>query len=158
MTVQLSDERTDRRPGPLPTLGPVGLADLPPTETGPIHSRPDPLLSSIRYWFTLVVCLSLPFITYVLCSKGGFDLTIVTYPVLAVAMAAAVAISWTRSELGRRIREVTALRLLPVQAIPVAGFLLWRFGASGFYRLIPLLAVTCVFVATVSPLRKPASR
>ena len=158
MTVQLKEQRPERTPGPLPTLGPVELLDLASTGAGQDHAGPDPLLLRVRNWFSLAVCVSLPFITYVLCSQAGFDLAIVTYPVLAVAMAAAVVVTWTARERGPRPHEFKELRMLAVQAIPVAGFLLWRFGSSGFYRLIPLFTVTWVFVATVSPLRRPASR
>jgi hypothetical protein len=158
MTVQLQERTTERTPGPLPTLGPVERGDRAPTGAGQKHAGPDPLLLNIRNWFSLAVCVSLPFIAYVLCSKAGFDLTVVTYPVLVVAMAAAVVVSWTAGERGHRMHEAKALRMLAVQAIPVAGFLLWRFGATGSYRLIPLFAVSWVFVATVSPLRQSTSR
>jgi hypothetical protein len=158
MTVQMLDEKSGRRPGPLPTLGPIGLVDDTPDEAGRPGAGLEHFLGRLQVWFALVLSVSLPFIVYVLCSKGGFDLTVVTYPVLGAAMATVTAIGWTRSELGGRVRDVAPLRWLAVQSIPVAGFLLWRFGASGFYRSIPLIAVTWVFVATVNPLRTPAPR
>jgi hypothetical protein len=158
MTVQLRDERTERLPGPLPTLGTVGQVEGKPSESMSPDEGLEHLLGHLQIWFALVLSVSLPFIVYVLCSKGGFDLTIVTYPVLAVSMAAVTAIRCTSSGLSDRLCGIAALRWLPVQSIPVAGFLIWRFGVSSFYWLIPLFAVTSVFAATTHHPLTRASR
>jgi hypothetical protein len=159
MTLRLEEQRTHLRPGPLPTVGPIGsLTDQSKVGTEPKNANLESLLGRLEKWFALVLAVSVPFIAYVLSWKGGFDLTYVTYPVLLTAMALASAVCYTSSEWAHRVRSVSTSRWLPIQSLPIAGFVLWRFGTAGLYRLIPLAAVTWVFVGIINPLRTPASR
>jgi cellulose synthase/poly-beta-1,6-N-acetylglucosamine synthase-like glycosyltransferase len=55
------------------------------------------LRSPIQILFTTALLLSLPFIIYVAVWYAGFDLTKVTYPLMAAALAFTAAIIWTES-------------------------------------------------------------
>ena len=53
--------------------------------------------SPLQVCFTFAVLLSLPFIVYVLTWYAGFDLTTVTYPLMAAALAGTAAALWIES-------------------------------------------------------------
>jgi cellulose synthase/poly-beta-1,6-N-acetylglucosamine synthase-like glycosyltransferase len=53
--------------------------------------------SPLQVGFTLALLLSLPFIVYVLVWWAGFDLTTVTYPLMAAALAGTAAALWIES-------------------------------------------------------------
>ena len=55
------------------------------------------LRSPIQILFTTALLLSLPFIIYVAVWYAGFDLTKVTYPLMAAALAFTAAVIWTES-------------------------------------------------------------
>ena len=55
------------------------------------------LRSPLQIGFTFAVLLSLPFIIYVLTWYAGFDLTTVTYPLMAAALAGTAAALWIES-------------------------------------------------------------
>jgi len=156
MALQLEERRTPREPGPLPTFGQSGrsVGALGAPDAAGLEA----ILGRLEVWFAVVIAVSLPFIGYVLCFKAGFDLTYLTYPLLLVAMVVVTAMSWSGSGIAGRFGGLTTLRWLPVQSLPIAGFVMWRFGIGGLYRLIPLAAAAWVFVAIVSPLRRSAPR
>ncbi len=55
------------------------------------------LRSPLQVAFTLALLLSLPFIVYVLVWDAGYDLTNVTYPLMALALAGTAAALWAES-------------------------------------------------------------
>ena len=55
------------------------------------------LRSPLQIGFTTALLLSLPFIVYVLAWYAGFDLTAVTYPLMAAALALTAATIWAES-------------------------------------------------------------
>ncbi|MGD0376514.1 MAG: glycosyltransferase [Streptosporangiaceae bacterium] len=55
------------------------------------------LRSPLEVVFTMAVLLSLPFIVYVMVWYAGFDLTAVTYPLMAAALACTAAALWMES-------------------------------------------------------------
>jgi cellulose synthase/poly-beta-1,6-N-acetylglucosamine synthase-like glycosyltransferase/GGDEF domain-containing protein len=67
------------------------------------------LRSPLQIGFTLVVLLSVPFLVYALVWYGGFDLTTVTYPLMAVALAGTAAAVWMESFRALGAVEVPAL-------------------------------------------------
>ncbi len=55
------------------------------------------LRSPLQVSFTIALLLSLPFIVYVLTWYAGFDLTTITYPLMAAALAGTAAALWIES-------------------------------------------------------------
>ena len=55
------------------------------------------LRSPLQVGFTVALLLSLPFIVYILTWYAGFDLTTVTYPLMAAALAGTAAALWIES-------------------------------------------------------------
>jgi cellulose synthase/poly-beta-1,6-N-acetylglucosamine synthase-like glycosyltransferase len=85
-------------------LVPVGYGPALATITVKPIAKRDRLLSLIerlrspmQIAFTLTVLLSLPFIIYVIIFDAGFDLTTVTYPLMAAALAVTAAALWVES-------------------------------------------------------------
>jgi cellulose synthase/poly-beta-1,6-N-acetylglucosamine synthase-like glycosyltransferase len=70
----------------------------------------DRLRSPLQIAFTMALLISLPFIVYVAAWDRGFDLTIVTYPAVAIALATTAGALWLES-----FRAVGAIEL-PVAA------------------------------------------
>ena len=62
-----------------------------------LQSLVERLGSPLQAGFTFAVLLSLPFIVYVLSWYAGFDLTTVTYPLMAAALAGTAAALWIES-------------------------------------------------------------
>jgi cellulose synthase/poly-beta-1,6-N-acetylglucosamine synthase-like glycosyltransferase len=82
-------------------LVPVGYSPALAVYSSASPSAGDRLLSIIDYLrlplqlaFTLALLLSLPFIVYVLVWDAGFDLTTVTYPLMAAALTGTAAAMW----------------------------------------------------------------
>jgi cellulose synthase/poly-beta-1,6-N-acetylglucosamine synthase-like glycosyltransferase len=70
--------------------------------------------SPLQIAFTMALLLSLPFIIYVVVWDFGFDLTRVTYPLVAAALVATAAILW--------IESFRAVGAVDVPAVPAEGF------------------------------------
>jgi cellulose synthase/poly-beta-1,6-N-acetylglucosamine synthase-like glycosyltransferase len=64
--------------------------------------------------FTMALLLSLPFIVYVISWEFGFDLTRVTYPLVAAALATTAAVLW--------IESFRAVGPVAVPSVPATGF------------------------------------
>ncbi len=78
-----------------PALAAAAVAVAPRRDR--LLSLVDRLRSPLQVGFTLALLLSLPFIIYVLTWYAGFDLTIVTYPLMAAALAGTAAALWIES-------------------------------------------------------------
>jgi hypothetical protein len=139
-----------RRPGPIPSIDRVDSGDEPSYRVP----------TGLETGFKLLLSLSLPFIVYVLSWKAGVDLATVAYALVVLVMAAATILSWEPAR--GRVPEIWVaavkgnrpLRWLPLQAVPVVGFELWRHTTAGsVYGLVPLLAITWAFVATAGTAR-----
>lgn len=83
-------------------LIPVGFSPGPATAVPAV--KRDRLLrlierlgSPLQIAFTTAMLLSLPFITYVAVWYAGFDLTSITYPLMAAALAITAAVIWAES-------------------------------------------------------------
>ena len=72
------------------------------------------LQSPLQIAFTTALLLSLPFIVYVLVWYAGFDLTSVTYPLMAAALAITAVIIWAES--------LRAVGTVEVPAEPSGGY------------------------------------
>ena len=68
----------------------------------------DRLRLPLQVAFTLALLLSLPFIVYVLVWDAGFDLTTVTYPLMAAALTGTAAAMWIESFMAVGAVEVPA--------------------------------------------------
>jgi hypothetical protein len=171
---------TLRVPGPLPTLdhvdqaerstGPSPAAEPRPTHvemvttptTPPVPSLepPTPMLAKLRsplqYGFTVLLVLDLPFIVYALSWHAGFDLTVVTYPMVAAFLGVSTVSIWLSSrgavlwKVGAIVARTPMLPWISLQVFPIAGFVLWHRGGLGSLdRLIPLFVVALAFILTV---------
>lgn len=69
----------------------------PPATRDRLLSLVERMRSPLQTAFSLAVLLSLPFIVYVLSWRAGFDLTTVTYPLMAAALAVTAAALWIES-------------------------------------------------------------
>jgi cellulose synthase/poly-beta-1,6-N-acetylglucosamine synthase-like glycosyltransferase/CheY-like chemotaxis protein len=84
-------------------LVPVGFSLALAASTVPVAKRDrllwliERLRSPLQVVFTTAVLLSLPFIIYVMVWYAGFDLTAVTYPLMAAALAFTAAALWIES-------------------------------------------------------------
>ncbi len=78
-----------------PALAAASVEALPPRDR--LLSVVERLRSPLQVGFTLTLLLSLPFIVYVLSWYLGFDLTTVTYPLMAAALAGTAAALWIES-------------------------------------------------------------
>jgi hypothetical protein len=171
--VLIRDDFESRHPGPLPSLEAVRPNDQPvcepvaldvivapsPKSVPALHDQNvlEELRLPLLTGFTVLLLVSLPFIAYVLSWRSGFDLTRVTYPLLATVLGGSAAAVWAvRRRFGSEATTTKSAwwaRFLPwtsLQMIPIAGFELWR--GAGFNRLealTPLLAITWAFVAIV---------
>ncbi len=137
------------RPGPIPSLDRIDRSKTADAASGR-------LLSDLQTGFNLLVAISVPFIVYVLSWKAGFDLSTVTYTLLSVVMACATLLSWetTRALLPEAwiaaVSRTRRFKWVALQTIPLVGFELWRHASqASIYVLVPLLAITGAFVATV---------
>jgi cellulose synthase/poly-beta-1,6-N-acetylglucosamine synthase-like glycosyltransferase/DNA-binding NarL/FixJ family response regulator len=72
------------------------------------------LRSPVQIAFTATLLLCLPFIVYVIVSFSGFDLTRVTYPIVAVVLFVTAVILW--------VECFRAVGTVDVPAAPIAGF------------------------------------
>jgi cellulose synthase/poly-beta-1,6-N-acetylglucosamine synthase-like glycosyltransferase/GGDEF domain-containing protein len=84
-------------------LVPVGFSPALAASAVPVAKRDrllwliERLRSPLQIVFTMAVLLSLPFIIYVVVWYAGFDLTAVTYPLMAAALAFTAAAQWIES-------------------------------------------------------------
>ena len=84
-------------------LRPVGFSPALAVASAPVERRDrllrliERLRSPLQIAFTTVLLISLPFILYVLVWYAGFDLTTVTYPLMAAALALTAAAIWIES-------------------------------------------------------------
>src|ERR1700730_7027184 len=84
-------------------LVPVGFSPALAASSVPVAKRDrllwliERLRSPLQIVFTMAVLLSLPFIIYVVVWYAGFDLTAVTYPLMAAALAFTAAAQWIES-------------------------------------------------------------
>ena len=83
-------------------LIPVGFspglaAAVPPVRRDRLLWLIERLGSSLQIAFTTAMLLSLPFIIYVAVWYAGFDLTSITYPLMAAALAITAAVIWAES-------------------------------------------------------------
>jgi cellulose synthase/poly-beta-1,6-N-acetylglucosamine synthase-like glycosyltransferase len=75
----------------------AAVAARPVAKRDRLLSFIDRMRSPMQIAFTLAVLLSLPFIIYVTVFYAGFDLTTVTYPLMAAALAITAAALWIES-------------------------------------------------------------
>jgi cellulose synthase/poly-beta-1,6-N-acetylglucosamine synthase-like glycosyltransferase len=78
-----------------PALGSTAIAAATPHDR--LLAFAERLRSPLQIAFTMALLLSLPFIVYVIVWDLGFDLTSITYPLVAAALAATAAIMWIES-------------------------------------------------------------
>jgi cellulose synthase/poly-beta-1,6-N-acetylglucosamine synthase-like glycosyltransferase len=78
-----------------PSLITAGKSPAPPRDR--LLLSVERLASPLQIGFTLAVLLSLPFIIYTLVWRIGFDLTTVTYPLMAAALAGTAIALWVES-------------------------------------------------------------
>jgi cellulose synthase/poly-beta-1,6-N-acetylglucosamine synthase-like glycosyltransferase/DNA-binding response OmpR family regulator len=78
-----------------PALAAASVAAVPARDR--LLSLVERVRSPLQVGFTLALLLSLPFIVYVLVWWAGFDLTTVTYPLMAAALAGTAAALWIES-------------------------------------------------------------
>lgn len=112
-------------------LVPVGFSLALAPLTVPVANR-DRLLrliewlrSPLQIVFTMTLLLSLPFIVYVMAWYAGFDLTRVTYPLMAAALTFTAALLWVESFQAVGAVEVPAGRggACPAATAIVAAYL-----------------------------------
>jgi len=155
------DHVEPRLPGPIPSL--IGIGSVEPVVSQPVATTVhDPevleeLRVPLQIGFTVLLLVSLPFIAYVLSWRSGFDLTSVTYPLLAALLGGSALAIWihsrrsgSKSTISERDKWTRILPWSSLQVIPIAGFALWRgTDLARLEALIPLLAITWAFVAIV---------
>ena len=94
---------------------PLASIDAPPLATQDrLLALADQLRSPMQIAFTSALLFSLPFIVYVFSWYAGFDLTSVTYPLVAAALAGTAAILW--------IESFRAVAPVDVPPVPARGF------------------------------------
>jgi hypothetical protein len=160
--------KAQRVPGPIPILDcldqteplsePTPIPELRPSVSSlglsnPVLAR---LRSPLQFGFTVLLLLDLPFIVYALSWHAGFDLTIVTYPMLAGFLGVSTVAIWLSSrrfvlsKIGVLVARTPMVPWMSLQVFPIIGFVMWHQGGLGSLdRLIPLFVVALAFIFTV---------